>query len=328
MQHKRFISSFISVSLTLLLFGAANSKDLSQGDLFAQRFKFADKAQAKQLLTEPDTWFSRVGPAQITGLHKDPGSLKSEDQIRTLFSQIPLDCDAEQLQRWTPAFAKAWKKIETLGLKFPTQIVLICSTGADAPASPYTRKNFIVLPKDTPTDGYSDEEIAAHELFHVFSRHNEKASDAIYKLFNFFPVKEFEWPAEWKEFRISNPDAPYHRHAIELMFENTRKKFIPVLVAQKIPDGVSENFFEVLDVRLVPVIEDGTSSKAERTNGQVKWVNAMSSAAYKQSTGGNTDYLLHPEEVAADNFAFLISERNVPNPQLVQKLRNTLQKIN
>jgi hypothetical protein len=328
MLHKRFIRSVISVSLTLILFGAANSEDLSQEDLFEQRFKFANKAQAKQLLTEPDGWFSLVGPAQIAGLHKDPRSLKSEDQIRSLFSQIPTDCDTEQLRRWTPAFAKAWKKIDALGLNFPAQIILICSTGADAPASPYTRKNFVVLPKDTPADDYSDEEIAAHELFHVYSRHNEKTSDAIYKLFNFFPVKEFEWPAEWTEFRVSNPDAPHHRHAIELTFENTRKKFIPVLVAQKIPDGVNENFFEVLDVRLVPIIEDGTSSKAERTNSRIKWVNAMSSAAYKQSTGGNTDYLLHPEELAADNFAFLISERKVPNPQLVQKLRNTLQKIN
>ena len=46
----------------------------------------------------------------------------------------------------------------------------------------------------------------------------------------------------------------------------------------------------------------------------------------QQKTGGNTGYLIHPEEALADNFALLIvgSDRPVPSPWVLEKLRSWL----
>jgi hypothetical protein len=40
--------------------------------------------------------------------------------------------------------------------------------------------------------------------------------------------------------------------------------------------------------------------------------------------GGNTSYMLHPEETMADNIAFLVSGREVPNPALLQRIKAVL----
>ena len=40
--------------------------------------------------------------------------------------------------------------------------------------------------------------------------------------------------------------------------------------------------------------------------------------------GGNTGYIIHPEETMADNFAFLVSGRSVRNPKLVQRIEALL----
>lgn len=272
----RAIHSFITcwgLSLWLCFPGVASADNKAKSPSFEEKFRFASQQEAQQLLTAPDEWFSTVGPAQLASLHIDPAGLSSPDQIRPLFAQIAMACDAGQQQRWTNAFAQVWQRMQTLQLHWPEQVVLICSSGVDAPASPYTRQNFIVLPKDAPNESASvDLQLAAHELFHVFSRRKGQVMDAVYRVFNFAPIQPLQWPEEWKLFRISNPDAPDHRHAIVLKTQGVSKKYVPLLVARKIPDGKRETFFDVLDVRLVPIAEGKTSSVVERTNGEIKWI--------------------------------------------------------
>ena len=44
-----------------------------------------------------------------------------------------------------------------------------------------------------------------------------------------------------------------------------------------------------------------------------------------EQVGNNTDYIIHPEEILADNFALLVlGEHNMPSPEIPQKMREIL----
>jgi len=48
-------------------------------------------------------------------------------------------------------------------------------------------------------------------------------------------------------------------------------------------------------------------------------------AGFFEQVGRNTEYIIHPEEILADNFAILIlQEHDVPSPGTIQKLGEVL----
>ena len=49
-------------------------------------------------------------------------------------------------------------------------------------------------------------------------------------------------------------------------------------------------------------------------------------SGFFEQVGRNTKYVIHPEEILADNFALLIlDEHNVPSPEILQKMRLILE---
>ena len=46
-----------------------------------------------------------------------------------------------------------------------------------------------------------------------------------------------------------------------------------------------------------------------------------------EKIGKNTDYVINPEEVLADNFAFMIVEKkDLPTPEVVNRMKEVLKK--
>ena len=44
-----------------------------------------------------------------------------------------------------------------------------------------------------------------------------------------------------------------------------------------------------------------------------------------EQVGKNTDYIIHPEEILAENFALLVlNETKVASPEILQKMREVL----
>ena len=47
---------------------------------------------------------------------------------------------------------------------------------------------------------------------------------------------------------------------------------------------------------------------------------------YAEQIGANTKYIIHPEEILADNFVFLIDGRiDLPTPRIIEQMGNVLQ---
>ena len=164
----------------------------------------------------------------------------------------------------------------------------------------------------------------------MLTRSNPALATRIYALLGFEPTEPLQWPAQWAAARISNPDAPHHRHLMWLSEGERRIAVMPVLVARRLSLEPGESFFSVLDVRLVAVQpgRPGQPTRVLERDGQPLWQPAYAVAPYLERMGGNTGYVFHPEETAADNFSYLVSGRKVPNPELLRRLRAVLQSGN
>ena len=69
---------------------------------------------------------------------------------------------------------------------------------------------------------------------------------------------------------------------------------------------------------------DGTPTTPVLRDGQPAWHAPGAARDYLARLGGNTSYIFHPEETMADNIAFLVSGRKVPNPGLLKRIQAVL----
>lgn len=145
----------------------------------------------------------------------------------------------------------------------------------------------------------------------------------------FEPAAPLQWPPQWLPQRIANPDAPHDRHVMRTHIDGRDVTLMPLNVATRnhLDNNKRETLFTVFDVRLLEVLpgRDGAPTTPMLRNGGLAWHSLDSSAKdYLLQLGGNTTYMVHPEETMADNISFLVSGREVPNPALLQRIRAVL----
>ena len=81
----------------------------------------------------------------------------------------------------------------------------------------------------------------------------------------------------------------------------------------------------LLWVGLVEKDSDSANLKAVFDGSSPKIVGMERVSGFMEQVGGNTDYIIHPEEILADNFALLVlNEHNVASPEILQKMREVL----
>lgn len=286
--------------------------------------RFATLEEARAELARADEWTATAGDFQ-RAVTVGASSAPDDAAFRAALAQAALAWHPVQVERWRQAASSIAPAIASLGVKLPETVLLVSTNGSESGNAPYTRGRAVFLPLRFRAP-IADGELLAHELFHVLTRHDPALADRVYALFGFERSAPLEWPAQWAEARISNPDAPHHRHLMWLEGGGQRLAVMPVLVARRTELMRGETLFNVLDVRLLAVEPgaDGQPTRALLRDGQPVWHHAQASTAFLRRLGGNTGYVFHPEETAADNFAFLVSGRTVRNPELIAQLRAVL----
>jgi hypothetical protein len=79
-------------------------------------------------------------------------------------------------------------------------------------------------------------------------------------------------------------------------------------------------FFNYLEMKLL-LIDRGNQNESS------KLVDLREVTGFFEQVGGNTQYIIHPEEILADNFALLVlGERDLASPEIVEKMEAVLKK--
>jgi hypothetical protein len=269
----------------------------------ATKLRFATAEEAGKFLAEEDEYFRALGPLHrsIFLKKKEPVSL---DDLKKHVVTCGRDWTPAEREKFTRAFAEFAPAAEKLKLRLPAEVLLIKTNGDEDLGTPYTRRNGIIFPESAAEkmNGKMLAFVCAHELFHVLSRHNPAARDAIYGIFGFVPVKDPPKPARWAEDRITNPDAPESAHAFKAtLADGDKLQAVPFLISRKTQydEKRGKNLGTYLDVVWLEV--------PEQPDAKPRTFTLRDFTNFDESTGGNTGYTIHPEEISADNFAHLIT---------------------
>jgi hypothetical protein len=318
-------AALLGVAATWSAAAEAQEADLAFEGIAGTTVRFAGVEAGRRVLMADDEWMLATGEFQRQAVTGSAAAVSLEafkrwngDAVRPWAS--------EQRARWHRALeslAPAWT---ALRIPLPREVLLIASNGQESAAAPYTRAHAVVLPAPATMPGYSDAMLLAHELWHVASRHAPGLASRLYAEIGFEPMPRLVFPEAWARLRIANPDAPENRHAMRLAIDGREALVTPVLVATRDTLKPGETFFSVMDVRLLEVRADADKlSRAVLRGGQPAWVPVGGAHDYLRRLGGNTGYVIHPEETMADNVALLVTGRPGRNSELLGCIRAVLQ---
>jgi hypothetical protein len=281
-------------------------------DAFSRRVEFADSARAAHILGHRDAWARQLSDFDL-GVRQKTTAPTSLREFLAFAADAGLSWTAQEQAGWKTLVEKLSGAMSGLNLHVPN-IELVKTTGEEEFNAPYTRASAIMLPQarasrpvTNPRGAYF---LLAHEVFHVLSRADHHLRDELYALLGFKLVRGFEYPAELEERRASNPDAFEYLHALTVQTAVGSADVLPVNQSRvPLSEAIQlPNFFAALDIVLLSV--DPSTGKVRRdvdgnlirhNFGDTNWVALMMR---------NSSFIIHPEEVLAENFATLMEWRS------------------
>jgi hypothetical protein len=290
---------------------------------------FASVAEGKRILTNRDDFVERMSPFDRAARMKTDKEV-SENQFLEFVGQNVLEWNDAEKQKINSAFQGIQKVLEAMALPFPEMMLIIKTTGKEEGGAAYTRANAIVLPQDFLKAPVARiQKTIAHELFHIMSRANPGLRERLYAAIGFAKCDEIEFPPEMKSRKITNPDAPKNDHCIRVKVAGKEQWAIPILFssAEKYALDRGGEFFNYLQFQLLLVERpnDGPKVTPMVDGPKPMLVGIQQVSGFFEQVGKNTEYIIHPEEILADNFALLVlGQRNLPSPEVAEKIQANL----
>lgn len=290
---------------------------------------FATVEDGKKILGQKDDFVSRMSPFDRAARMKTDKAV-SEKEYLSFVNRNILPWDKDEVAKLETTLKGINRKLSELSLNFPKTIYIIKTTGKEEGGAAYTRSNAIVLPKSMLTSTGLQKTIA-HELFHILSRNDPKLRESLYAVIGFKSCNEIEFPAALKSRKITNPDAPKNDHYIRVTLNDKKVSAVPILFSRTPKYDVQSGgeFFNYLEFKLLIVKRDinGKKYEAAYSGSNPVLTNLRNVSGFFEQVGRNTNYIIHPEEIVADNFALLVlGKQNVASPQIINNLKIVLTK--
>jgi hypothetical protein len=248
----------------------------------------------------------------------------------SLSAQNVLEWSDAEKRKITNSFQGIHTTLEAMALPLPKQVLIIKTTGKEEGGAAYTRANAIVLPQaDLKAPVARIQNTISHEIFHIMSRANPGLRERLYAAIGFAKCDEVEFPPELKSRKITNPDAPKNDHCIRVKVAAKEQWAIPILFssAEKYDVDRGGEFFNYLQFQLILVerTNDGLRVTPMVDGPKPMLVDIQQVSGFFEQVGKNTEYIIHPEEILADNFASLVlGQRNLPSPEVMEMIQAIL----
>jgi hypothetical protein len=291
---------------------ANQGSSCTKSNTLSRRVDFADLHRARKILGHKDPWAKQLSDFDLGARQKtaEPTSLR---EFLEFAADAGMAWTAQERASWRPLIHKLSDAMQGLNLHVP-HIDLVKTSGAEEFGAAYTRRRAIMLPESTTSLPTTDPRRAyfllAHEVFHVLSRADSRLRDDLYALLGFRILEGFEYPAELENRRISNPDAFEYLHTLTVQSGSESVDVLPVIQSLLPLNEVIQlpDFFAALDIVLLSVDtntgeahRDGNGDLTMYNFGNTNWVSLMAR---------NSSFIIHPEEILADNFATLMEWRS------------------
>lgn len=286
----------------------------------AVEFKIASRAEASAAATARDEYLAILTPADRSLKTRTPEAPAKA----VLIAQMGEGVDAftpEETARLEALFARHADAVARLSSWLPQTVFLAKSTAKLEAGAPHTRGATIFMGRGLPSSDAELDGLFFHELFHVLSRHNPNAHDALYRVIGFEPCRNAPAPRAVRARVISNPDAPFMRHVLTVSLGGAERTLLPVLYADPARYDAAKGgtFFNYAKLRFMEVTRaaDGRCRVVREGDAPRFFSAEEATPAILARIGPNTRYLFHAEEAMADNFSLLMTDRAGAKDQAV-----------
>jgi hypothetical protein len=181
----------------------------------------------------------------------------------------------------------------------------------------YTREDCIIVPADALKTQDKETFLGTmiHEVFHVFSRLNPEKRKELYHLIGFehLGTGNLGIPTSLRNRVLLNPDGVDFQYFIRLQLSPDKEiKAIPIIYSNEMTFKKSKTeFFNYLKFELFEIKDNERGWEVVTKKDGSSTLNIKELPDFWRQIRDNTQYIIHPDEVMADNFMFLIlSEKN------------------
>jgi hypothetical protein len=289
--------------------------------------RFADVHEGAKAITKRDDYIRQMSPfdRQVRLQTDQP---VGDQELLAFIAQNVIPWTDDDVQLLTPVLTAMAKKLEPWTLNLPPEVLLVKTTGREEGRAAYCRGAAIVVPENMIGKNTTLlERVLPHEIFHVASSHNRALREALYRVVGFKPCNEVALPEGLQARKLTNPDAPVNDHYITVAIDGRPTELLPVIFskAEHYDAKRGGTLFSYLEFKLMVLENYNGVRRPALVDGQPTLLNPKSVQGFMDQVGKNTSYLIHPEEVLADNFVFVINERtNLPTQRIVDEMAKVL----
>ena len=317
MPHKAFFLLF------LLFAGACNAQEPAPTFPEGKQVYILDSLEAAHWVSRDaqEGFFERVNDLERSiQLHTD--TIPTVEQYRE-FLRRDVRSFSEKQKAWVSRELKAIYS-QCAGFSphlLPDTLRLILTRSKYyGPSVYYTREKCIVMPEnELRYDSGNLHEVLIHEIFHILSRYHPQMRKALYGLIGFSRLEDpVIIPESLKRRLLLNPDGSDIQWAIELEgSDGVTVLATPLLFSRYERFNPQRSyFFAHLDYQLFALEKDTIRGEyLVQVSPEGKSTLAPEYVvSYRTKSGGNTEYLIHPDEILADNFIWALE--GYKNPEV------------
>jgi len=311
------VAALALVCTTLLLAAPARAEP---------SFKFASAAEGRVLLSARDEFIEHMSPFDRAVRLRADREI-SESEYLAFVAQGVLEWESKEkrtvecaLQQIGPALARLFPPLRE-------PVYLVKTAGQEEFGAAYTRGHAIVLPSPTLRLVLANQWLLrrtlAHEFFHIFSRSNPKLRSALYEAIGFHYCGKVEIPVALHSRMVINPDAPRTDQCIRVSYSGKSVWAVPIVHPPKYNEAAGWDMAALFTPSLLLVEKAGPSGLARPIVGAdgPLLVGVDSVSGFFEQIGRNTSYIIHPEEILAENATLLaLGQRIVPSPEILNRI--------
>lgn len=288
---------------------------------------FATPAEGTAVLSRQDAFLASLSRFDIQSRMNTDRAVNKSEYVEFIGKEV-LPWKPEEQQRLQTAVERVSQKLSVFELPFPKQILLVKTTGREEGGAAYCRGNAIVLPsRQLQRSEEAMQRLLIHELFHVLSSTNPALRDRLYSIIGFSRCPTISLPKSLQDRKITNPDAPTIEHFIEVDYQGKEISVAPILIADKADYVPSRNgsFFKYMQFRLLQLTREGERMVPSLVDQKPLLLDPNKVPSYRAQIGDNTNYIIHPDEILADNFVLMVVRHKEPaTPMIIEKLQAVL----
>lgn len=226
----------------------------------------------------------------------------------------------------TQVWEQAYQDVNSIqkGL-FPDTILLVKTLAQHyGPGVYYTRGKGIVIPENELLSSNEDGlyNVMLHELFHIWSRLHPDKRKQLYRLIGFrkLPVgpQALKMNDALRSRILLNPDGIDYSYTIQLIkTDGHLVDAIPIIISNRSTYSVDQpGFFSYLSFQLFPMEKTPEDEYlvVSTDEGQAP-EDLIEGSNFLSIIKDNTGYIIHPDEIMADNFVLWVKQHRTRDPE-------------